>query len=789
MAALLPKATAASWRPPAPRAATRLCLVNPLRRDPRRMKTDGRRYYRRSVQLRRIQLAQRPAFMEALRGKCIRCPAVGHRAAECREPVRCISCRRFGHKSQGLQPSSASLCSAPACSRCSAPTGPQRVPTPTVPHHASPWAPRDPPRGHQRSGGCDRRDGRRSCAPIFLRRGARSMRRPRRCENRGGCEGAPDLLRSPAGRRQGVTTPAGKSSSPSSSTRTTVTPRWATLNSAFGPGALSPTMTMNAAAAVMERASAGEQACSEASLVPPSGRVRENALSQGMANRARRTPQVHPAHSSPRHQRRRPASCPGRQSPPPAAPTHHVDASASGVRIGQVLLVDTATPEMEPHGEMTSPPTQPCDQLLHSTRQEGVNPISSPVSEPNGTLPQGAREGGLQAIPAKVDAGATAFAPTATPPASPETKLQNVDAAVVKRTVGAKFTDNFIVLPAAQTRGGVLLAANEDYSQLSDVHLSTHAVTATCTMKADGIKWQIIVVYGPQGDAEKLQFLQELKSIPRPAHGRWLILGDFNLIYQVEDKNNVNLNRRLMGAFKAVIDELNLKEIDHTPLLLQGDIEHYQNSTFQFENFWVNMDGFKEMVQQVWSKPVHSTLPLKRLNTKLARLAKGIRRWRREKVGDTRLQLAIVKEVLLQLVAAQENRLLTNQENELRRRLKARSTELAAIEKSRIRQRSRLAYIRSGDANTKYFHIRASTRLRKNYIHSLHTDGGVAVVHNDKEKVITTSTQVQEFVDLWVRLLNVRLQDDVQDSITWKWTPDGIYSTRSAYKIQLRGSH
>ncbi|XP_066352611.1 uncharacterized protein [Miscanthus floridulus] len=153
-------------------------MVNPLRRDLRRMKTDGRRYYRRSVQLRRIQLAQRPAFMEALRGKCIRCLAVGHRAADCREPVRCISCRRFGHKSQGLQPSSASLCSAPACSRCAAPTGPQRVPTPTVPHHAGPWGPRDPPRGHQRSGGCDQRDGRRSCAPIFLRRGARSTQRP-----------------------------------------------------------------------------------------------------------------------------------------------------------------------------------------------------------------------------------------------------------------------------------------------------------------------------------------------------------------------------------------------------------------------------------------------------------------------------------------------------------------------------------------------------------------------------------------------------------------------------------
>ena len=121
--------------------------------------------------------------------------------------------------------------------------------------------------------------------------------------------------------------------------------------------------------------------------------------------------------------------------------------------------------------------------------------------------------------------------------------------------------NNFMVLPANQTRGGILLAANDDYFHLSDQHLATHSVTAACTMRADRTKWQITVAYGPQGDAEKLQFLQEIKAIPRPAHGRWLILGDFNFIYQAEDKNNTNLNRRLMGAFKAAIDELNLKEI------------------------------------------------------------------------------------------------------------------------------------------------------------------------------------------------------------------------------------
>jgi hypothetical protein len=71
-----------------------------------------------------------------------------------------------------------------------------------------------------------------------------------------------------------------------------------------------------------------------------------------------------------------------------------------------------------------------------------------------------------------------------------------------------------------------------------------------------------MVVYGPQGDAEKLQFLRELRTNPALTHGRWLILGDFNLIYQAKDKNNTNLNRQLMGAFKAVIDDLSLKEIE-----------------------------------------------------------------------------------------------------------------------------------------------------------------------------------------------------------------------------------
>lgn len=78
-----------------------------------------------------------------------------------------------------------------------------------------------------------------------------------------------------------------------------------------------------------------------------------------------------------------------------------------------------------------------------------------------------------------------------------ETKMQNLDQGVMRRTIWPKFANTFAVLPASQTRGGILIAVIEDYFQLPDHHLSTHTVTATITMRADGTKWQIMVFYSP----------------------------------------------------------------------------------------------------------------------------------------------------------------------------------------------------------------------------------------------------------------------------------------------------
>jgi hypothetical protein len=88
-----------------------------------------------------------------------------------------------------------------------------------------------------------------------------------------------------------------------------------------------------------------------------------------------------------------------------------------------------------------------------------------------------------------------------------ETKLTTIDDATILRTWGQNFLNNIAVLPANGSRGGILLAASNDFFSLSQVYTTSHTVLAMITMKADNSAWWITGVYGPQSSAEKLVFL------------------------------------------------------------------------------------------------------------------------------------------------------------------------------------------------------------------------------------------------------------------------------------------
>lgn len=60
------------------------------------------------------------------------------------------------------------------------------------------------------------------------------------------------------------------------------------------------------------------------------------------------------------------------------------------------------------------------------------------------------------------------------------------------------------------------------------------------------------MVYGPQDDATKELFLEELGAVRDACPGPWLIIEDFNLILDEADKNNARINRRNMANFRNI---------------------------------------------------------------------------------------------------------------------------------------------------------------------------------------------------------------------------------------------
>jgi hypothetical protein len=132
-----------------------------------------------------------------------------------------------------------------------------------------------------------------------------------------------------------------------------------------------------------------------------------------------------------------------------------------------------------------------------------------------------------------------------------------------------------------------------------------------------------------------------------------------------------------------------------------------------------------EEVDRLWNglaMDVPSRNPLVELDCRLRRTAAGLRSWGEKSVGNIKMQLLMAHEIILRLDVAQESRLLSVDEALLRKKLKVRCLGLASLERTIARSRSRLLWLKEGDANTSFFHIHASHRRKKNCIRRLRVD-------------------------------------------------------------------
>lgn len=89
----------------------------------------------------------------------------------------------------------------------------------------------------------------------------------------------------------------------------------------------------------------------------------------------------------------------------------------------------------------------------------------------------------------------------------------------------------------------------------------------------------------------------------------------------------------------------------------------------------------------------------------------------------------MAREIVYRLYIAMESRLLSPDERALQARLKQSYLGLASLERTMVRQRTKIRGLSEGDATTSFFLQHASYHRQKNVIRSLHVDGAVVVDH------------------------------------------------------------
>ncbi|XP_071680967.1 uncharacterized protein [Lolium perenne] len=325
---------------------------------------------------------------------------------------------------------------------------------------------------------------------------------------------------------------------------------------------------------------------------------------------------------------------------------------------------------------------------------------------------------------------------------------------------------NFFFLPASDTRGSVAIFWDDSAVTLSNAFILTYSITVSVKIQGTGTEFLLSIVYGPSTADDKPAFLQEMVSIKPMTGSPWLIMGDFNLIYEARDKNNLNLARRLMGQFRAAIDASELIELhcsnrrfscsnervvptlvyldsmfynvawdaifspctvqallsshfDHCPMFITSIITPPCKARFRFENFWPRHAGFFDTVREAWVPGMSSTNPLTRLRVKLGRTAQALCSWSKELFGNAMFQLHLANEIIHRFDVVQDNRALNPLELELWKLLKARVLGLATITLTSNVQNYLMNF-----------------RRCKNFVHALTTERGILTSHDDKEASI-----------------------------------------------------
>lgn len=291
------------------------------------------------------------------------------------------------------------------------------------------------------------------------------------------------------------------------------------------------------------------------------------------------------------------------------------------------------------------------------------------------------------------------------------------------------------------------------------------------------------VLLTPEG---KRSFAQWLHDIQMPEDWDCLIVGDFNLCRSVQNRNKPGGDLTEMNMFNEVINRQGWVEMpligrkftwsnkqespllvrldwfftsvswstsyphtvawslpmgessDHVPCTIHISTFIPKGRIFRFENYWMELPNFMEVVEHGWSVPVIQTDAARAITAKFKNLRRVLKAWQAQ-TSSLKTNIANVKMVVAFLEVLEELRDLSIQEWNFKNILYEKLTALLEQQRIYWKQRGTIKWVRFGDEGTKFFHANATIKHNRNMVTALKNDiGDLVTDHNVKADIIWT---------------------------------------------------
>ncbi|RVW13169.1 Transposon TX1 uncharacterized 149 kDa protein [Vitis vinifera] len=310
---------------------------------------------------------------------------------------------------------------------------------------------------------------------------------------------------------------------------------------------------------------------------------------------------------------------------------------------------------------------------------------------------------------------------------------------VVRSLGSGRFLD-WRALDADGTAGGLLICWDKRLMEVVDWEEGQYSLSCRFKNVEDGTVWVFTGVYGPFIREAREGLWEELGAVRGIWDEPWCLGGDFNSTLYQGERNRQGRITPNMRRFAHIIDDLGLVDLplqggaftwsgglnnqswarldrflvspswldkfsgvnqrrlprpvsDHFPILLEGGGLRRGPSPFRFENMWLKVEGFLDLVRG-W--------------------------WREIEVRDN-------KRAALQQVdhwdGVECERSLSLEETELKKEAKESYKKWVMLEESHWRQLSREVWLKEGDKNTGFFHRMANAHRNNNTLDRVKIDG------------------------------------------------------------------